>query len=75
MGSSGAVLGMLLPTAPKGAKLLPDGVAFAAQAAVIGQAMTAAGLVATPATAADLATPDALNAAGLGMTVLVSCWE
>jgi len=72
---SGAVLGMLLPTAPKGAKLLPDGVAFAAQAGVIGQALTAAGLVATTASTTDLATPDALNAAGLGMTVLVSCWE
>ena len=72
---AGAVLGMLLPTAPKGAKLLPDGVAFAAQAGVIGQALTAAGVVPTLATATDIATPDALNAAGLGMTVLVSCWE
>ncbi len=72
---TGAVLGMLLPPAVKGAKLLPDGVAFAAQAGVIGQALTAAGVVVSPATSTDLATPDALNAAGLGMTVLVSCWE
>ncbi len=72
---TGAVLGMLLPAAVKGAKLLPDGVAFAAQAGVIGQALTAAGVTPTTATSADLATPDALNAAGLGMTVLVSCWE
>lgn len=72
---TGAVLGMLLPPAVKGAKLLPDGVAFAAQAGVIGQALTSAGVVVSPATSTDLATPDALNAAGLGMTVLVSCWE
>ena len=72
---TGAVLGMLLPPAVKGAKLLPDGVAFAAQAGVIGEALTASGVVATAATSSDLATPDALNAAGLGMTVLVSCWE
>lgn len=72
---TGAVLGMLLPPTPKGAKLLPDGVAFAAQAGVIGKAMTAAGLLPTLAPAADLASPDALNAVGTGMTVLVSCWE
>lgn len=72
---SGAVLGMLLPPAPKGAKVLPDGVAFAAQAGVIAQVLTAAGIAPTSATTTDLATPDALNAAGLGMTVLVSCWE
>ena len=73
--STGSVLGMLLPPAVQGAKLLPDGVAFAAQAGVIGQALTAAGVVSTASTSSDLATPDALNAAGLGMTVLVSCWE
>ena len=72
---TGAVLGMLLPPAVKGAKLLPDRVAFAAQAGVIGQALTSAGVVVSPAASTDLATPDALNAAGLGMTVLVSCWE
>jgi S1-C subfamily serine protease len=72
---TGAVLGMLLPAAVKGAKLLPDGVAFAAQAGVVAQVLTAAGITPTTATATDLATPDALNAAGLGMTVLVSCWE
>lgn len=72
---TGAVLGMLLPPSPKGAKLLPDGVAFAAQAGVIGKAMTAAGLLPTLAPAADIASPDALNAVGTGMTVLVSCWE
>jgi S1-C subfamily serine protease len=73
--SSGAVVGMLLPPAVKGAKVLPEGVGFAAQAGVIAQALTAAGVEPTAATATEAATPDALNAAGLGMTVLVSCWE
>ncbi|GLS88885.1 peptidoglycan-binding protein [Cypionkella aquatica] len=72
---TGAVLGMLLPPAVKGAKLLPDGVAFAAQAGMIAQALTAVGVSVTQANSSDLATPDALNTAGLGMTVLVSCWE
>lgn len=72
---SGAVLGMLLPTDVKGAKLLPDGVAFATSAAVISAALTAAGVTPAQSDHAARATPDALNAAGLGMTVLVSCWD
>ena len=72
----GAVLGMLLPTAVNGAKVLPDGVAFAASAQTVSDALAAAGIAATTAADANShATPDALNAAGLGMTVLVSCWE
>jgi hypothetical protein len=58
-----------------GAKLLPEGVAFAAQSSVITQALTSAGIAASSVTSGDLATPDALSAAGVGMTVLVSCWE
>ena len=66
---------VLLPPAVKGAKVLPEGVAFAVQAGVISTALTAAGVSPTSAAEVDLATPDAMNAAGLGMTVLVSCWE
>ena len=72
---SGAVLGLLLPGAVGGAKLLPDGVAFAATAQAVAQALAGAGVVTATATGADQATPDALNAQALGMTVLVSCWE
>ncbi len=72
---SGAVVGLLLPTAVGGAKLLPDGVAFAATAPVLTQALTAAGVVTTKALASGIAAPDALNTQALGMTVLVSCWE
>lgn len=73
--ASGAVVGMLLPGAQGGAKVLPDGVAFAATAQVLTQALTAAGIVTSAASGGAIATPDALNAQALGMTVLVSCWE
>jgi S1-C subfamily serine protease len=73
--ATGAVVGMLMPMAKGGAKLLPEGVAFAAQSSVITQALTSAGIAASSVTSGDLATPDALSAAGVGMTVLVSCWE
>jgi peptidoglycan hydrolase-like protein with peptidoglycan-binding domain len=72
---TGSVVGMLLPPAVKGAKVLPEGVAFAVQAGVLSTALTAAGVSPTTVAGVDLATPDAMNAAGLGMTVLVSCWE
>ena len=72
---SGAVVGMLLPALTGGAKLLPDGVAFATDAQTLTTALTAAGIATTSATGTDLATPDALNRQALGMTVLVSCWE
>ncbi len=72
---TGAVIGMALPTAVDGAKLLPDGVGFAASAATISALLTKAGF--TPGTGAQsaAASPDALNKAALGMTVLVSCWQ
>ena len=73
--ASGAVIGLLLPAAADGARQLPDGVAFVAQAGAITQSLAAAGIVLTPSTATGTATPDALTKAGQGMTVLVSCWE
>ena len=73
--ANGAVVGMLLPGAANGAKLLPDGVAFAATAQALTQALAAAGVVTSAPSTTGLATPDALNAQALGMTVLVSCWE
>ena len=73
--ASGAVVGMLLPGLTGGAKLLPDGVAFAATAQALTQALTAAGVVTSAASGVAIATPDALNAQALGMTVLVSCWD
>jgi len=72
---TGAVIGMALPALIDGAKLLPDGVGFAASSAAISAVLTKAGLVASISSQTAVSTPDALNAAALGMTVLVSCWE
>lgn len=72
---TGAVVGMLLPAGGPAGKVLPAGVSFIATAASIGTLLTGAGIAPATATGAAPASPDALNAAGLGMTVLVSCWE
>jgi peptidoglycan hydrolase-like protein with peptidoglycan-binding domain len=73
--ATGAVIGLLLPAATDGAKQLPEGVAFVAQAGAIGRTLAGAGIPLTPAPTVGIATPDALSASALGMTVLVSCWE
>jgi peptidoglycan hydrolase-like protein with peptidoglycan-binding domain len=72
--STGAVIGMLLAK-PPGDKVLPQGVAFAVDAATISAALGLSGVVPTTSNQTAPATPDALNAAALGMTVLVSCWD
>ena len=71
---TGAVIGMLLSRGA-GARVLPEGVSFAA--AVPGLTAKLAGAGITPASAAveAPATPDALAHAASAMTVLVSCWE
>ena len=73
--STGAVVGMLLPPDATAAKQLPDGVAFAANAAALSAALTANGLIPTNASAPAPLSPDAMAATARGMTVLVSCWE
>lgn len=76
--ASGAVVGMLLPVDVKAAKQLPAGVAFAVSASALTELLTnpaGPALMLSAATGAQKATPDALNAAARGMTVLVSCWE
>ena len=72
--ASGAVIGLLLPAADA-ARQLPEGVAIIAPAAAITGSLTKAGIAFTQATATGTAPPDALTETGLGMTVLVSCWE
>ena len=75
--ASGAVVGMLLP-ATSGAKELPQGVAFAASAVSLTQLLTnpaGPALTLDAQASAEKATPDAINAAARGMTVLVSCWN
>jgi peptidoglycan hydrolase-like protein with peptidoglycan-binding domain len=73
--ATGSVIGMVLAGVKTGAKVLPEGVAFAVQAPAIAQALLAAGISAQMSDVAEIATPDALSATGMGMTVLVSCWE
>lgn len=72
----GGVVGLLIPGGAPQGKALPEGVAFAAPAQVLSGVLAKAGLTATAQdTTAPVATPDALNRAALGMTVLVSCWN
>jgi S1-C subfamily serine protease/peptidoglycan hydrolase-like protein with peptidoglycan-binding domain len=74
MDATGAVIGLVLPGNPSG-PALPRGVALAETDAAVTAVMAQAQVVPETA-AADLpATPDALQAQGLGMTALVSCWE
>ena len=72
--ATGAVLGMVLPAAT-GARKLPDGVAFAANSATIAALLNGANITPITAIPGGAISPDALSAMGLGMTVLVSCWE
>ena len=74
--SGGGVLGVLIPVPADAGRQLPEGMALAADAVSLGALVQGAGLVMTagPAASGTPATPDALNAAALGMTVQVSCW-
>ena len=72
---TGAVLGMLLPRAAGGARVLPEGVEFAAAASVMVEALRNAGVSVVEAPAAGALAPEDLTRKAMGMTVLVSCWE
>lgn len=72
---AGGVIGILLPAPTDKTRQLPAGVTFAVQASTITALLTQAGVTPTTAQQTATATPDALTSAGLGMTVLVSCWE
>lgn len=71
---SGAVIGILVPN-PDPARKLPEGVAFARDAITAMSVLTDAGLAPVTASGTAAATPDAMAAAGMGMTTLVSCWK
>lgn len=72
---TGAVLGMLLPRASGGARVLPEGVEFAAASSAMVEALRKAGVSVTEAQAAGALAPEDLTRKAMGMTVLVSCWE
>ncbi len=71
----GAVIGMLLPKAATGDRVLPADVAFAAAPSDIARVLATAGVTATNAPAAGDLTPEALTKTATGMTVLVSCFD
>ena len=75
LNGSGAVIGMLVPSALQSGKQLPPGVFFAASASQIAQTLAKANLIPLQSTAAATLPPADLTDAAMGMTVLVSCWD
>jgi peptidoglycan hydrolase-like protein with peptidoglycan-binding domain len=74
MDAGGAVLGMLLPRM-QGGRVLPDDVAFAADAAALSRVLGQAGATPSDATPSAALAPAQMADRASGMTVLVSCWE
>jgi S1-C subfamily serine protease len=72
--ATGAVIGMLLPTAT-GDRQLPPGVQFAASAAEIARILAPSGVTPRQAARSGAMAPADLAETGSGMTVLVSCWD
>lgn len=72
--AGGAVLGVLLPR-ENGPRQLPDGVAFAADAAAIRELLAEAGVSPRATQGEARMAPEDLTAVATDMTVLVSCWE
>ncbi|PTE21293.1 peptidoglycan-binding protein [Cereibacter changlensis JA139] len=75
LSTSGAVLGMLLPKAEGGARQLPAEVGFAAAADALAARLAQEGLSPRNATPTGALAPEDLTRLGMGMTVLVSCWQ
>lgn len=71
---SGAVMGMLLPRDP-GTRQLPGSVAFAADAPVLAEFLSANGINPAAADAGDPMAPEDLTLLAADLTVLVSCWN
>lgn len=71
---SGNVMGMLIPV-PTSARKLPDDVRFALTVEAITGVLSQAGLSVREATETASLAPEDITDRGVGMTVLVSCWE
>lgn len=71
---SGNVLGMLLPRV-EGARQLPEEVRFALTGEAISSVMVQAGLSLSEGVETTSLDPEDITDRGIGMTVLVSCWE
>jgi len=72
--ATGAVIGLLLPTAPAGTRQLPPGVQFAVSASEIARIL-APGITPLQSARTVALAPAELSETGSGMTVLVSCWD
>ncbi|MEZ5755028.1 MAG: serine protease [Paracoccaceae bacterium] len=73
--NTGAVLGLLLPSTDDPARILPEGVAFAATSPAIAAALQTHGITLAQAARQGALPPEDLARAAGRMTVLVSCWE
>lgn len=73
--SSGALIGMLLPRPADGARVLPDGVAFAVAAPAVAARLAAAGITVQAAQRDGALSPEDLTRRATALTVLVSCWD
>jgi S1-C subfamily serine protease len=76
--SSGSVVGMLLPKAPReatGGKVLPADVSFALDASIIATLLTSRGMMPVPSVRSGAMAAEDLSKLATGMTVLVSCWD
>ncbi len=73
--STGAVLGMLLPRTLDAARVLPDGVSFAANAQTLTSALALSGVTLRASTRQGGMPPEDLTRLASSMTVLVSCWN
>ena len=73
--NTGAVLGLLLPASDDPARILPDGVAFAATGPAIATALAAQGVTLAQAARQGALPPEDLARQTARMTVLVSCWD
>ncbi|MDC0738102.1 serine protease [Cognatishimia sp. SS12] len=72
--AGGSVLGMLLPKADGGTRVLPEDVSFAARGDAIRQLLGAEGISTAGSTIAAFMDPVDLTAHASDITVLVSCW-
>ena len=71
---SGAVTGMLLPR-DEGTRKLPGSVAFAADAPVLAEFLSANGFPASASDSREAMAPEDLTLLAADLTVLVSCWK
>lgn len=73
--NTGAVLGLLLPASDDPARILPDGVAFAATGPAIATALATQGITLSQSARQGALPPEDLARQTARMTVLVSCWD